>query len=316
MTVPSSGCSPQLAVQAWRTFWFRPTRAYPLGLTRIAFGVLIVCWTATLLPGLNDLFGTDGIAPEPPRESFYWSIFQYWDSNGALLIGWSTLLGAGVAMTIGWHSRISALIVVVLVLSFQNRNPAVFNSGDVLIRLEALFLALAPCGAALSLDQRRRAGAFWSAQVRAPWATRLMQLQLSVIYLASVRAKLSGTTWAEGTAVSYAMRLDDMLWWPLPDVLVTDPIAANVATWGVLALELSLAILVWFPRLRPWILAAGIVMHTTIAVTINVGFFTPAVFVLYLAFVPSTAIRDLPLTIRRRLRGHSREASPRAEACS
>lgn len=289
------------ALSGWRAFWFRPTRAYTLGLVRIAFGTLIVIWTAALLPGLHDLFGSEGVAPSPLREPFRWTLFQTWSGDQALLVGWAVLLIAGLAMTVGWHSRLAAAAVFVLVLSFQYRNPSAFNSGDVVIRVEAFFLMLAPSGAALSLDQRRRTGSFWSTQIRAPWAIRLLQLQLSIIYLASVRSKMSGHAWPDGTAVSYALRLYDMLLLPTPHAFSADPLLVNVATWGTLALELSLGILVWNKRLRPWILAAGIVMHTTIALTINVGFFTPAVFVLYLAFVPPTAIRDLPSTVRQRL---------------
>jgi hypothetical protein len=291
----------EAAVRGWRAFWFRPTRAYPLGLVRIAFGALIFLWTATLYPGLADFFGPAGISPAPSRNPLNWSIFHYAGSDRAVFIAWLVLLLASVALTVGWHSRIAALVVFVLVISFQVRTPAVFNSGDVVVRLEALFLALAPCGAALSLDQRRRTGAFWSAQVRAPWVIRLMQIQLSIIYLFSVRTKMSGTAWPEGTAVSYAMRLDDMVMVPPPGMLITHPLVVNVATWGVIALETSLAVLVWVPRLRPWVLAAGVVMHTVIAMTINVGFFSPAMFVLYLAFASPTAIRDLPQFLSRRL---------------
>jgi hypothetical protein len=286
------------ALRGWRAFWFRPTRAYTLGVVRIAFGALIVIWTAALLPGLHDLFGVDGVAPVPLREPFRWTVFQVWTSDQALLVGWAILLVAAVAMTVGWHSRLAAVVVWVLVLAFQYRNPSAFNSGDVVIRVEAFFLMLAPSGAALSLDQRRRTGSFWSTQIRAPWAIRLLQLQVSIIYLASVRSKMSGHAWPDGTAVSYAMRLYDMLLLPTPHAFSANPLLVNVATWSALATELSLGILVWNKRLRPWILAAGVVMHTTIALTINVGFFTPAMFVLYLAFVPPTAIRDLPATVR------------------
>jgi hypothetical protein len=290
-----------IALQGWRTFWFRPTRAYPLGLVRIAFGAMILTWTATLLPGLHDLFGVDGVAPVPLREAFRWTVFQVWTSDGALLVGWAVLLTAAVAMTVGWHSRLAAVVVFVLVLSFEHRNPSAFNSGDVVLRVESFVLMLAPSGAALSLDQRRRTGRFWSTQIRAPWAIRLMQVQLSIIYLSSVRSKLSGHAWSEGTAVSYALRLYDMLLLPVPHAFVADPLFVNLATWGTLALELALGILVWNRRLRPWVLAAGVVMHTAIALTINVGFFTPAMFVLYLAFASPTLIRDLPAEVSRRL---------------
>jgi hypothetical protein len=157
-----------------------------------------------------------------------------------------------------------------------------------------LFLAISPCGAALSLDQVRRTGKFWSAQQRPQWPVRLMQVQLSLIYLASAQAKLNGNAWPQGTAVSYALRLPDMLLLPTPHWLTNSTLLMNAVTWSTLAIELSVGILVWNRRLRPWVLAAGVVMHTMMMITIAVGFFTLAVFVLYLAFVPPEMVERLP----------------------
>jgi hypothetical protein len=174
----------------------------------------------------------------------------------------------------------------------------VFNSGDLAVRIEALFLAISPCGAALSLDQVRSTGKFWSAQQRPQWPVRLMQLQLSLIYLASAQAKLNGNAWPQGTAVSYALRLPDMLLLPTPHWFTTSALLMNAVTWGALAVELSVGILVWNRRLRPWVLAAGVVMHTMIMITIAVGFFTLAVFVLYLAFIPPEIVERLPRSVK------------------
>jgi hypothetical protein len=300
-------------LKALRTFWFRPEPVYTLGLIRIAFGALIVAWTLSFPLDLSDLFGINGVAPEPPRNPYVWTIFRIWPGGQALLIGWLVLLLSALAMTVGWHSRLASIAVCILILSFQHRNPSVFNAGDVLIRIEALFLALAPSGAALSLDQRRLAGVFWSAQVRAPWAIRFMQVQLSVLYLASVRWKLSGTAWPEGTAVSYALRLQDMLVVPAPKWFIDNPMFVNVATWGALAVELSLGVLVWNNRVRPWVLLAGVGMHVSIMLTMGVGFFAPAVFVLYLAFVPPERVRGLPGRLRSRL-GATPRVTPRTES--
>lgn len=297
-------------LDAWRTFWFRPQAAYTLGLMRIAFGALTVLWTLSFSLDLSDLFGRNGVAPDAPRDPYVWSIFRIWPDDRALLVGWVLLLVSALAMMVGWHSRLASIVVCVLILSFQHRNPSAFNSGDVLIRIEALFLALAPSGAALSLDQRRRTGAFCSAQVRAPWAIRLLQIQLSVLYLASVRWKLSGAAWSEGTAVSYALRLKDMLIAPVPQWFIENPMLINIATWAALATELSLGVLVWNRRLRPWVLLAGVGMHASILLTMGVGFFTPAVFVLYLAFVSPDAIRDLPRSIRSRFSSTKRVSLP------
>jgi hypothetical protein len=299
MTGPrrTSPLRPSALMERWQSFWFLPEPAYTLGLIRIAFGVLAIAWGVSLLPDLFELFGKNGVAPRQLADPYAWGLFEYWTSDRALLIGCIALVVAAIAMTVGWHSRLAALVVFVLILSFQHRNPAAFNSGDVVVRIEALILALSPCGAALSLDRRRRTGTFWSAQLRAPWTLRLLQVQLSMIYLGSVRSKMSGETWPRGTAVSFALRLEDMLILHTPHWVTANALLMNVATWGTLTLELALGILVWNRRLRRWVLAAGVFMHTGIMLTMNVGFFTPAMFVLYLAFVSPESVRRLPTNI-------------------
>jgi hypothetical protein len=285
---------PATAVETWRTFWFRSQPAYPLGLVRMAFGAVAIGWTVALLPDLHALFGSHGVVPQQPGIAYLWGVFAIWTSDQALLIGWILLLVFSVALMVGWHSRVAALAVFVLILSFEHRNVWVFNSGDLAIRIEALLLAISPCGSALSLDQRRCTGKFWSAQQRPQWPVRLMQVQLSLIYLAAAQAKLNGNAWPQGTAVSYALRLPDMLLLPMPHWFTTSALLMNAVTWGALAVELSVGILVWNRRLRPWVLAAGVVMHTMVMITIAVGFFSPAVLVLYLAFVPPEMVEHLP----------------------
>lgn len=286
---------------AWRGFWFTPEAMWSLGLVRIAFGALVVAWTLSLLPSLYDYFGADGLSRPGDVGRYRWSLFEVWPSDKFLVMGWIVLMLAAIALAAGWHSRIAAALVFVLVLSFDRRNPAIFNSGDMLVRVEAFLVALAPTGAALSLDQRRRTGEFFSAQLRQRWALRLLQCQLSLIYLATVRAKLSGTTWPDGTAVAYALQLWDMLLLPVPDFIRTNALLMNIATWGTVLVETAIPILVWNRRMRPWVLAAGVLLHTGIMVTMAVGFFTPAMFVLYLAFIPSATAERLVDRLRIRV---------------
>jgi hypothetical protein len=211
------------------------------------------------------------------------------------------LLLSAIAMTVGWHSRFAAIVVFVLFYSFDRSGGFVFNAGDQLLTVVALILALSCCGAALSLDQRRRTGSFRSAQTMAPWPIRLMQVQLSLVYLVSVQAKLSGKFWADGAAASYTWRTDGR--WALlsaPEWLSANAILVNAATWGTLLIELAIAVLVWNRRWRFWVLAAGVVMHLTMMITMNVAFFSVAMFVLYLAFIPWETVQSLPRKLKRR----------------
>ena len=298
-------------IDGWRDFWFRRQPAHTLGLVRIAFGVLLFFWAVELGQDLYARFGVAGFYPGPPSDPFLWSVFKLYPSDSALLVGWLVLMASSIALIVGWHSRLAAILVFVLVVSFERRDPWIFNAGDGLIRIEALFLALSPCGAALSLDQRRRTGSFWSAQERNLWALRLMQVQVSIIYLSTVVAKLRGDTWQNGTAVAYTLRLEDMLILPVPWFVSDTPLIANVMTWGTLLTELAIGVLVWNRRWRARVLWAGVILHLSIMLTVVVGFFSLAMFVLYLAFVPAERVAAFVGAIARRAKAVRRRFTRR-----
>ena len=189
------------------------------------------------------------------------------------------------------------------IVSLERRNPFVFNSGDALLRIIAFYLMLAPSGASLSLDRWRRAkNAFWEFPERAPWALRLMQVQLSIAYLSGLWAKLMGPAWNDGTAVSYAVRLEDLARFDLLHALATSAVAVNLLTYGTLATEALVGVLVWNRALRPWVLGLGFALHVGIDLTIRVGFFSYAMFVLYLAFLSPNWASSRVLALRDRIR--------------
>jgi hypothetical protein len=294
----------------WNSFWFTPEPVYTLGLVRMVFGVVTVAWTLALLPDLYEVFGEQGVAPQTGRLDYQWSVLEIWPGDRALMIAWVLLLVSALALTVGWHSRLAAVVVFVLIQSFVRRGVYIANAGDAILTIVALVLALCSCGAALSLDQRRRTGSFWSAQTRSAWPIRLLQVQLSVIYVVSVQAKLTGKTWMDGSAVFYAWRSDGR--WatlPAPEWMASNAILVNALTWGTLLVELAIAVLVWNRRLRLPVLSAGVVMHLAIMVNLNVAFFSVAMFVLYVAFVPPDAVRDFPSRVAARRRKPAEKAA-------
>jgi len=72
-------------------------------------------------------------------------------------------------------------------------------------------------------------------------------------------------------------------------------------TWGTLLVEFSLGVLVWNKRWRTRVLLAGVFLHLTILLTMVVGFFSLAIFVLYLSFVPWERSKALADEVHRRL---------------
>lgn len=288
----------------WARFWFTPTPTSTLAVARIAYGFVLAAWTLSLSFDASAFLSTSGLVPERPRPPWTWSVFDWFPSDAAVGVVIALLLTAAVCVLIGYQARLAAVVAVVCLLSLQTRNPFVLNSGDVLLRVFGVFLALAPAGAALSVDRWRRCphGAFWGFPERAPWALRLMQLQLSAMYLFAVWAKLRGSTWNDGTAVSYALRVEELSRIHLPASFTQSVAVSNALTFGVLVTEVALATLVWNRRARLWVLALGVIMHLLIDLAFAVGFFSFAVFVGYLAFIPADTMSQRILTVRDRLR--------------
>ena len=293
------------ALERWDRFWFEPEETSTLAVVRIAFGLVVIAWTVTLAADALDFFGPDGLLPATSfdgESGAAWSALDFANGRLAVTALMTVLFLAACCLTVGQWTRLAAVLVFVGLISLQRRNPFVFNSGDSLLRIVAFCMMFAPAGAALSLDRWRRArDTFWECPRRAPWALRLMQIQLSVVYLATVWAKLRGELWNDGTAVSYALRLDDLARFELPAAIARSEILANLLTYGVLATEAAIAVLVWNRRLRPWVLAAGAALHLGIDLTLRVGFFSWTMLVLYLTFLSPAAVRAAALAHKRRM---------------
>jgi hypothetical protein len=293
------------ARERWEGFWFEPTATSSLALVRIAFGVVVFAWTVSLTPDLSAFFSSAGVEGGQPETAGVWGVLGIAPAGAVVLVVYAAMLVGSLALAAGWRTRLAAVVVFVGLMSFERRDPWVFNSGDGLLRVIAFYMMLAPAGAAVSVDRWRRTGRgrFWEFPTRAPWALRLMQIQLSVIYIGGVWDKLQGTTWNNGTAVSYALRVSDLAALPVPAFLSQSPVIVNLLTFGTLAMELALGILVWNRRLRPWLLLGGVAFHVAIGWAIRVGFFSVGMLVLYVAFVDQEWASARLLRVRDRLAG-------------
>ena len=291
---------------SWDRFWFAPTPTSTLAAVRIAYGTVLLAWCALMSFDLRAFFSSGGMLEERVARPFTWSLLELFPSDAALVACFTALVAAAACVLVGWHTRLATAAAFVLLLSFERRNLVVLNSADTLLRLIGFYLSLAPAGAALSLDRWRRArDRFWEFPERAPWALRLVQLQVSILYLFTVWLKVQGETWNAGTAVSYSLRITEVARFEVPAWISQSALVSNLLTYGTLAVELALAVLIWNRRARPWVIAAGVALHLSIQATIMVGLFSVTIFVGYLAFTPPETMVRWLLGLRGRLQRSS-----------
>lgn len=302
----------QRGPSAWERFLYTPQSTAPMTLVRVGFGVVAALWAISLLPDVDPLLTEGALRYEISGIPGLWNPLEVIEARSAPMVVCLVLIAAALATTVGYRTRLSAAVAAVSMLALQRTNPLVFNSGDLLLRQVGIAVALAPCGYMLSFDRgraRRRGNA--AAPDRAPWAMRLLQLELATGYFLSAWAKAHGETWHDGTAIGRAMRIVDVQRFAPPEWLMGQADLLNLLTWGTLAFEAAFLFLVWNRRVRPWLLGVGVAFHLGIDVLFDVGFFTPALLLGYLAFLPSENADRVVAWIDARLqRGHRSPAAP------
>jgi predicted DCC family thiol-disulfide oxidoreductase YuxK/uncharacterized membrane protein YphA (DoxX/SURF4 family) len=281
----------------WNHFWFAPISGAPLGLFRLAFGTLVLTYGLMLFPDRDLWFSDRGLITRAAADAYnathanglHLDLLRGSGAPGWLLLFFILFLLGAVCLALGLWTRLAAAIVFVGLNSLHNRNHIINSSADAVMMVMAFYLLLAPAGAACSLDRLRRVmrGEEEVEEICliVPWAQRLMQLQVAILYLFSVLNKWPGSKWQDGTAVYWALRIPDLQRFPTPLLNADHLWAVNLATYASLAIELALATLIWVPRLRLYVLSAGVLLHLGIEYSMNIPLFSFLMIASYLVFV-------------------------------
>jgi uncharacterized membrane protein YphA (DoxX/SURF4 family) len=289
----------------WERFWFAPEPTSSLALFRIAIGVISFGWGVSLLPDMRAFFSATGIEPAPPVNppAGTWGVLNTFPDYPVAVALVVALLLASLCLTVGYRTRLASVVVFIAVVSFEHRTPSIWNSGDGVLRILCFYLMFAPAGASLSLDRWRTArDRFWEFPARPHWALRLVQIQVSAMYLSAVWFKLHGTGWLDGTAVSYATRVEDLERFAPPGFLSDSLLFSSVATYWTLVIELMIGLLVWNRAARPYVLGLGVALHVSAGLTLRLGFFSETMLAAYLVFLSPTAASVFILAGRDRCR--------------
>lgn len=278
--------------ESWDKFFYTSTDASALCFFRIIFGFFLFLNGVSLLEDFEAWFGVGDNALVPLQDSFTFysdfriNIFKWLSPTEAS--AWVVLLTyilSSIFVMVGFQTKISSLICFILIISLQNRNYAILNSGDTLMRCMLFLMIFAPTNVKYSVDAllREKEGRPFSENV--PFITiRLMQLQFSLVYLATTLFKFKGYDWVDGTAVYYTSRLVNFQRVILP-IVFDYPSLIKFATWSALFIEFAMGTLVWVKELRIWVLMAGILLHLGIEVSMSIGFFEWVMMAGYILFL-------------------------------
>jgi hypothetical protein len=299
----------QRLVRAWEQFFFTPQSPLPIALFRILYG-LCVSATVILLHGdwlewfgVHGWISTSTLARAEPGVRLNLFALMPQDDRWIAAFFW-VFLGFALLLTIGFWTRFSSVAVFLCLVSIQQRNLWMLHNGDTFLRVAGFFLMFAPAGAALSLDRliRVRRGLEGPAlTLRAPWAQRMIQFELALMYFASFCWKLKGHTWLHGTALYYVLHVPSIARFPLPE-WIQHPAILRIGSWFTLLLEFSLGVLIWFRRFRYPLLLAGVLFHLSVEYALNLPMFEWDVLTAYVLFLDPADLERAWHGMQQRLR--------------
>ncbi|MHB8420116.1 MAG: DCC1-like thiol-disulfide oxidoreductase family protein [Myxococcales bacterium] len=289
-----------------RRFWTGDLDLRPLGLFRIAFGLVLILAVADIGPVLFDLLSDEGVMPRAAllggiARSNRFSIMDFAGPRWAVVLVWALALLAVVAFTVGWRSRMATVASFLLVCGLHERNLLVFDGADNVIRCLLFWAMFMPVGGRYSVDAVRRAARGLARRDVAPaFPMRLGQLQIAWVYLNTFLYKWGGSHWHDGTALRYGLGLDHLFTRWLGQQLFNQAWFIYPGTYFAITWEAAAFFLIFFPVLQPKLkgvgLAGGYLLHAGIWLTLNVGNFSylmPATY--FLLWEPEWAERLVQL---------------------
>ena len=283
----------QRLITKWDNFFFEPKPVESMALFRILWSSILLVYFFIELGNIENFYGPDGMISISTAINGinypHLGLFQYLPTGYTSLYALLVIYFLGLmGSLIGFYSRTSLFVVLICMTSIHQRNIWILNSAEVLMRFVTLYLMFSPCGFAFSLDSKRKA----YPQEWSPWAMRLLQLQLSVVYLWTVWHKIGGSDWIDGTAVYYATRLSSFRIFTIP-FLLDSILLIKVYTWGTLAIEFCLGAFLWVKEFRIPLIIMGLLFHLSLQLILDIPFFQIIMMAMLLLFVQPEEVRAL-----------------------
>ena len=298
----------------WSQIWFQDAPTLPLELARIGIGGALLLHYGMATPYLFDLWGNAGWMPrelavtdDPWSQSLLFYLTQPWQ----LAAFHAVFLGCCTAFMVGWRTSWAKWVLLVGQISYDHRNPMLFYGVDKILACLLFILCLAPVGLAMSLDRVRAVRAAKRSDLDAtlppyssPWTgacTRLMQIQMAVLFFYSAISKLGGDDWWHGDALWFVFTTDEHYSGVLLNLFASHYWLVNIGTYGTILIELAFPFLIWQRSTRPYLLAAALFLHAQFALLMGLFYFSFVMMMGHMSFVRPEWLTRLGLAWKRQM---------------
>jgi hypothetical protein len=319
--VTPAGCGRTVfaaATRAWSRFWFQNSPTSPLELARIGIGAALFINYSLAAPFLFDFWGDAGWIPREIQlkevaDSWAYSVLFTFSAPWHWIAFHALFLLCCFAFMLGWRTSWVKWVVLIGQISYDYRNLAISYGVDRILASLLFILCLAPIGHAMSLDRvravraaRRQDLAAAPPPYRSPWAcacTRLMQIQMAVLFFYSGIGKLRGDDWWNGDAIWLVLTTEEYRTGLGLGLLASHYWLVNLATYATVLIEIAFPFLIWQRATRPYLLSAAVLLHLQFAALLGLFYFAFVMIMGHMSFVRPEWLQRLGAAWKRTSRG-------------
>ena len=292
-----------MTLNYWDKFFFSLRPSLAMGVVRIGIALIFGLWLAVAFNSADTWYGGNGdaiVSVDLARQSLpnAWcvSLLTYSEPSPRLLhIFFSVGFIGCLTLLAGWHSRISAMICLVILQSLMHRNPFIISAADELMSQMLFYVLLSNAGRSLSIDgknMRARLGDAFS-EDGSVWAQRLMQIQICIIYLQTFWFKVMQADWQQGDVLYAVLRTRELTNFPVPGFISGSEEICRILTWAALGIELIVPILIWWAPARRIMMLMAMLFHLIMEYSLTIPFFQPLMIVGLLSFAKAEDYKEL-----------------------
>ena len=262
---------------------------------RIVLAVLVL---ADLTNRVFDFYAHYTDAGVMPRTVLLEEVLSRWAVSVNLMNGtpffqavvFAATAVAALGMLVGYRTRLMTILVWLLILSIQWRNPLILNSGDVLLRVLLFWGMFLPLGARWSVDRGLEREPARLSMRFISLATVALFMQIAFVYWFTAILKTDPVWRTEGTAIYYALGSDQFAT-HIGDYLYQFPELLKMMTYATVGLEAFGPLLLFSPfftgPVRTATALAFMNLHIGIWLTMNVGLFSWTAALCMVCFFPT-----------------------------
>lgn len=273
-------------------WFFDPCPQHHLVIARIVIGGMLFLFYISLYSNIEFHFGPESLGSavsnsgvewlEGLRQSVWWIYFG--------------LLISSLGFTVGFKTRFAGLICWSGHTLFLQWNPYLYWGWGNMCNVFLIYLILSRCGDFFSLDHfvnRKKGESINESCLGVAWPTRLIQIQIAVIYFVASFKRLPSEAWWHGELV-YEALVHGSLFARFPDLPVHSlkPLL-QLISYGTFFLEMLAPILLWPRKTRTFICLMLMALHFGLEVMTTVGYWQIVMLGMLPCFLPNNWLRKL-----------------------